>query len=131
MLRRLWGYTWAAPITAFGLLFALLALWGGSVRAVDGIIEMQGGLLDRLFRLRLPLFGSGAALTLGHVILARNQACLERSRAHERTHVKQFEQWGVFLLPAYMLAGQWARLRGLDPYLHNPFEQQAYRESER
>jgi hypothetical protein len=65
-------------------------------------------------------------MALGHVILARDKACLERSNRHERVHVRQFERWGVFLLPVYVLVGWWLVLQGRDPHLDHPFEQEAY-----
>lgn len=65
-------------------------------------------------------------MALGHVILARDQECIERSHHYERVHVRQFERWGVFLLPVYVLVGWWLALRGYDPYLDHPFEQEAY-----
>ena len=120
------GCLWAAPATLLGLLLAPLALCGGSAHVNVGVIEIQGGQLNSLFRRRVPFFGNGAAMTLGHVILARNQACMESSRGHERVHVQQFERWGVFLFPAYVIAGLIAKHRGLDPHLHNTFEQEAY-----
>jgi hypothetical protein len=75
---------------------------------------------------RLLWRGGGAAMTFGHVILGRNQACLDRSRAHELVHVRQFERWGPLLLPLYVLAGWEVWRRGLDPHLDNPFELEAY-----
>lgn len=126
-LGRAWGYVWASPVTAFGLLMALLARCGGGrVQVRGGVVEAEGGLLRRLFALRFPLFGAGAAMTLGHVILARDAECLRRSQAH----VRQFEQWGALLLPVYFFAGLWAKHKGLDPHLHNPFEREAYRAGE-
>lgn len=63
---------------------------------------------------------------MGHVILARDEEGLARSRRHERVHVRQFERWGPLLLPAYVLAGCLVHFRGGHWYLDNPFEQQAF-----
>lgn len=116
------GYAWALPVTALGLLLAAVAVvTGGSIRLRAGVVEVQGGLLGRLLR-GAPWRYGGAAMTLGHVILARDEACLERSRAHELHHVRQFARWGVFLLPVYWSVTIWLRSRGFDPYLDNPFE---------
>jgi hypothetical protein len=121
LLRPL-GYLWAFPATAAGLVLALAAvLTGGHARLVRGVLEVHGGAARWLLRR-----GGGAAMALGHVILARDQVCLDRSRGHERVHVRQFERWGPLLLPLYVLAGWVARRRGLDPHLDNPFEQEAY-----
>ncbi len=70
-------------------------------------------------------------MTLGHVILGRDHACLVRSRPHEHVHVRQFERWGPLLLPMYVIAGWLARRRGLDPHLDNPFEREAYEQGGR
>jgi hypothetical protein len=94
---------------------------GGRARLVGGVLEVHGGIVQRLLRR-----GGGAAMTLGHIILARDQECLDRSRPHERVHVRQFERWGPLLLPLYVLAGWDAWRRGLDAHLDNPFEQEAY-----
>jgi hypothetical protein len=108
------------------LVVALACLKGGSVRVVDGVLEVHGGFATRLLKRGLPWVGSGAAMTLGHVVLGQDQHCLDHSRAHEHVHVRQYERWGPFFLPAYLLASfvQW--LRGRDPYYDNPFEREAY-----
>jgi len=113
---RLAGYAWAGPVTALGLALAgLTALTGAHVRA--GVVEAHGGAAGWLLRRR-----GAAAAALGHVVLARDADCLTRSRAHERHHVRQFERWGVFLLPAYFLVAGWLRATGRHPYLDHPFE---------
>jgi hypothetical protein len=116
---------WPAP---------LVLLAGGSVRLVEGVIEIEGGLVTRMLRRGMPwlspsLGGGAAAMTLGHVVWGRDRDCLETSRAHERVHVRQYERWGPLFIPAYLLAGAVARLRGFDPYLDNPFEREAYDEA--
>ena len=91
---------------------------------VRGVVEIQGGLVTLL--LRRGLWISAAAMTIGHVILRRNQECLDRSRNHEHVHVRQYERWGLFMLPMYLTASVFLYLRGLDPYLDNPFECEAF-----
>ena len=119
---RLFRYIWAFPVTLVGLTLAMLAcLTGGSVRLSRGVVEAEGGLLDRLLR-GSPLHRGGAAMTLGHVILARDSACLAQSREHELAHVRQFERWGPLLLPMYWLTSAWLHIRGYDPYLDHPLE---------
>ena len=68
-------------------------------------------------------------MTLGHVVLGRNARALEVTRAHERVHVRQYESWGPFFLPAYFLAGACALVMGRHPYFDNRFELEA-REAE-
>lgn len=119
---RLVGYLWAFPVTAAGLLLALVAaLSGGSAHWRGGVVEVSGGLVGRMLRGN-RLWRGGAAMTLGHVILARDADCLERSRRHEAVHVRQFERWGPLLLPAYWLVGAWLWCRGYHPYLDHPLE---------
>lgn len=112
------GYLWALPVTLVGL---LLAMSGGSVRVRGGIVESWGGPAAWLLRGGRWHRG-GAAMALGHVILARDADCLARSRSHELVHVRQYERWGPLLPPAYWLIGAWLRLRRRDPYLDHPLE---------
>lgn len=124
-VTRLLRYLWALPNTALGMLVVGLSLAsGGRVKRCRGCVEVEGGfarwLLDhRWFR--------AAALTLGHVILGRDDRCLDRCRDHEHGHVRQAERWGPFFLPAYALASLWAVLRGGHYYRDNWFEVDAER----
>ncbi len=127
-LRRLWRYVWAAPTTLLGLLLIPLAGRGG-VRRRDGLLEASGGLLGRLLAHATFLSGGVAAVTLGHVVLGRTAGCLDRTRAHEREHVRQCERWGPLFVPAYLAAGLWTWIRGGHPYWDNRFERLA-REAE-
>ena len=121
-LKRFLGYIWAFPVTAVGLLFAILAsMSGGSIRVQNGVIAAYGGVVGLLLRLGGFRLG-GAAMTLGHVVLARNAECLFRSWDHEMVHVRQYERWGAFLLPVYWLVSFVLWFRGYHPYLDNPFE---------
>ena len=124
---RLLRYLWAGPTTAIGLLFVVLALVsGGRARVVDGVIEVHGGLIRFFLRRCTPLRGGASALTLGHVVLGRDCACLDATRAHERVHVRQNERWGPLFLPAYAIAWLVAGLRGRRFYRDNCFEREAY-----
>ena len=116
------GYLWALPVTSIGALLAIIvAMSGGSVHLRGGVVEACGGLAG--WFLRGGRMSSGvAAMTLGHVILARDEECLAHSRAHELAHVRQYEQWGPLLLPAYWLFAVWLWCRGYHPYLDHPFE---------
>jgi hypothetical protein len=118
------AYAWAAPTSLLGLLFGLLALPGGRWRRVAGVLEASGGWLPRLLRL-VPIGGGAAAMTLGHVVLGRDQTALDRTRAHERVHVRQAERWGPFFVPAYLLMAGWLVVRRKNPYLDHPFEAEA------
>jgi hypothetical protein len=120
-------YLWALPNTLLGLAFVPLALaTGGRVRVVRGCVEVHGGFVAWFLRRGLPVLGPAAAMTLGHVILGRDRDCLETSRDHEHVHVCQYERWGPAMLPAYFLGAFRAWRWGLDPYLDNPFEREAF-----
>lgn len=68
-------------------------------------------------------------MTLGHVILGRDAACLDFARCHEHVHVRQVERWGPFFIPAYLLASLYYYLRGGRAYFDNPFEREAFNAS--
>jgi hypothetical protein len=113
---------WAFPVTAVGLLLALVSILPrGSVRFRDGVVEVTGGAAAWLLRGN-RLWRGGAAMALGHVILARDEESLQRSRPHEAYHVRQFERWGPLLLRAYWLVAVWLWCRGYHPYLNHPME---------
>ncbi len=123
-------YLWAAPATCLGLLAAALAVCtGGRASVIDGVLEVYGTVLCWLLRHGTLVQGGASALTLGHVVLGRDAAALDRTRPHERVHVRQCERWGPLFIPAYLLASLWILLRRGDPYRDNPFERAAYRQS--
>jgi hypothetical protein len=68
-----------------------------------------------------------SAITLGHVVLGRDRDALHDTRTHERVHVEQYERWGPFFLPLYLLASAWAILCGGHVYFDNRLEQEAWR----
>ena len=84
------AYVWALPTTVLGLCFVALALAsGGGLQFVDGVLETHGGLVSLFLRRCTPLRGGASAMTLGHVVLGRDPALLDLTRAHERVHVRQ------------------------------------------
>jgi hypothetical protein len=123
---RLFAYAWAAPYSLLGLTVGLLALlFGARARMREGALEFGGGWLGvRLSRLPEPFCFS--AITFGHVILGVDEAALAGARAHEQVHVRQYERWGPFFIPAYLLSSLAQLLRGRRPYLDNRFEREAY-----
>jgi len=122
---KYWRYGWALPATLLGLLMAGLALRRGRARVIDGVLEAHGPWLRWALTTCVPLPGGVAAITLGHVVLGQNEHALEYTRAHERVHVRQYERWGVFLLPAYLVASVYAALSGGHYYFDNAFEREA------
>lgn len=123
-LRRIVAYAWAAPCTLAGLcLIAPASLAGARVRRVDGVLEAAlwpGGRPGRLAR-ALPF----TAITFGHTVIAVTWPEQDRLRAHERAHVRQYEQWGVAFFAAYPLSSLWQLVRGRHYYWDNWFEVQA------
>lgn len=131
ILLRLLAYAWAAPTTSVGLLFVPAALVGGRIRWVDGVLELQGGGVRFFLENCTLLPGGASAMTLGHVVLGRDQAALDRTRSHERVHVRQVERWGPLFLPAYVVSSLIAALRGQDAYRANRFEREAFEDDAR
>jgi len=123
------GYAWAGPNSALGLALGfLMLLLGGRARLHEGVAEFHGGLVGVLLtwpRIACPF----RAVTLGHVVLATDASSLARSRDHERVHVRQYEKWGPFFLPAYFASGLWQLACGRRCYRDNYFERQAAEES--
>ncbi len=125
-MRSLLVYLWASPYTLLGLSVGGVGLmFGGRVRCRSGVVQFCEGPTKRLLhRLRDGQFV--LAITLGHVVLGQTEAALDVSHEHELVHVRQYERWGPFFGPAYLLASLWLWFRGRDPYRDNPFEREAY-----
>lgn len=114
---------WALPASLIGVVLVLLSLASGGRAAMHrGVWEASGGWPGRWLARGLPFTGPVAAITFGHVVLGDFEASLEATRAHERAHVRQYECWGLFFFPAYLLAGLWIWLKGGNPYRDNVFE---------
>jgi hypothetical protein len=121
---------WASPNTILGAgIGAVGLLSGAQVQLKRGVVEFHGGLVGRILQLG-PRGGFAAAITLGHTILGQDEDALDRCRDHEHVHVRQYERWGPLFLPAYVLCWLVLRVRGRDGYRENPFERQAYEETE-
>ncbi len=120
-------YAWAFPTTCVGLAAtALTLLTGGRARWVEGVLEVHGGFSTWALRKLVPLPGGATAMTLGHVVIARDELAHDLTRAHERIHVRQCERWGPLFIPAYFLCALVAKLKGRDGYRDNPFEREAF-----
>lgn len=117
---------WAGPYTILGLLLGCAGMcFGGRARIRGRAIEFYDGGTKWLVQ-RLPHGQFTLALTLGHTILGQTDASLDISRKHETVHVRQYERWGPFLLPAYFLSSCYMWLVGRRFYRDNPFEREAY-----
>lgn len=118
-------YLWTAPNSLFGMILGSL-IWctGGEVRIISGAIECYGGLIGRFID-GLPNF-KFSAITFGHIILGTSSISLCEVRTHEHVHIRQYERWGIFFLPAYWLSSIWQAMCGRNLYRDNYFEKQAY-----
>lgn len=129
MIARWIRYLWAGPNTLLGLALGGIALLrGGRGRVCDGVVEICGRGVRTLFDWSTLPGCEVRALTLGHVVLARDAACLAYCRSHEHVHVRQYERWGPFFLPVYVASSGWALVRGRHPYHDNRFEREAFQE---
>jgi hypothetical protein len=127
MMLSLPRYVWALPNTAVGLLLVPLALAGGRLQVVDGVLEAYGPLIAAILRCCMPIPGGASAITFGHIVFGRDARCLAATRRHERVHVRQCEIWGPAFIPAYLIASLWALVTGVGAYTGNYFERQACR----
>ena len=127
MIGRIASYAWASPNTLLGLVAGGRHASLRRPNPVDlrGVVELCGGMIGSM--LTTPAVACPYhALTLGHVILATDQAALDCSREHEHVHVRQYEAWGPFFLPAYFASSFWQLLLGRRCYRDNYFERQAF-----
>lgn len=123
---RLAKYIWALPNSILGAILGLAVLClGGRARFLSGALEFYGGLFERLIK-KAPAFFRFEAVTLGHVVIGINKAHLESGRDHEHVHVRQYERWGPFFLPAYVISSLWQIARRRRSYRDNIFEREAY-----
>ena len=107
-----------------GLAVGLLGVVsGGRMQRSGPILEFYGGLTEKLLK-RFP--GGPGAMTLGHVVVGRDREILDYARSHEMIHVAQYERWGPFFIPAYLLSSLYLMCRRKNPYYDNPFEREAY-----
>lgn len=126
VLRTL-SVIWASPGTLVGLVIGTVGLAsGGTWQLHSGVLEFYGGFVTRFLGM-MPV--RAAAMTFGHVVLGQTSESLEFTRTHERVHVKQYERWGPFFIPAYLLFSAALWIAGRDAYRDNPFEVEAYAKS--
>jgi len=121
-------YLWVLPTTLVGVPFLITALRDGEIRRVDGVLEIHGGVTSFFLKrvAGLIIRGGASAMTLGHIVIGLDPFALDRTRRHERVHVRQCEILGPFFLPAYLLSSLVLVLMRRDPYRQNPFERQAF-----
>jgi hypothetical protein len=124
-VHRVAAYAWAGPNTLLGLSAGLVMLaCGATARRIQGTIEFSGGAIGLLLASRRQPFRF-QAVTFGHVILGTSAAALAGAREHEQAHVRQYERWGPFFLPAYLASSVWQLVTGRHVYHDNYFERHA------
>ncbi len=106
---------WAGPASVIGL---ALAPFFDDRRVNDGVLICEGARWPKKLGWRYT------AITLGHVVLSVVPMGEELLR-HEMVHVRQYERWGPFMIPAYGLGSLVALGRGGHYYRDNPFERSA------
>jgi hypothetical protein len=126
MQPRLLRLVWAAPVTLAACVpLAIIWLSRGRVSKHGLAWEATDGIAPRLLWLMNP-WGGIEAITLGHIILARDHGTAARMRVHEHVHVRQYERWGAIFPFAYLAASGIAMLKGGDAYRDNVFEREAF-----
>jgi hypothetical protein len=118
--------TWALPWTLLGAIVGIFSLLGGGHMQCHGRVLEFFGTGPTWVLKTFPLVTGAGAVTLGHVVLARDLFTLEATRAHERIHVRQYERWGPLFVPAYFACWIYLMCRGRNPYFDNPFEREAF-----
>ncbi len=118
---------WASPWTLLGLLIAIICS-PLSVKFIfyHGTVGCYGRGVALVLR-RMPIAGGARAMTLGHTIWACDRLAFISTHPHELVHVRQYERWGPFFVPAYLICGVWLWWNSNEPYWDNPFEKEAYR----
>lgn len=126
MIDRVGSYVWASPNSLLGLIGGvLMLLFGARLDLIRGTAEFSGGWLGSLL-VSKAVACRFRAMTLGHVILGADRAALSAAREHEHVHVRQYELWGPFFLPAYIASSAWQVILGRRCYRDNYFERQAF-----
>ena len=127
-LQDLWVlpvYLWVSPCTLLGLCVLAIPKHGDrQVKFHRGTIGIFGPGIERILSM-VPIEDGAAAMTIGHTILARDERAWLTTFRHEFVHVRQYQWFGPFFVPAYFLESLWQWFLGRHPYVDNRFEVQA------
>jgi hypothetical protein len=122
------GKLWTSPNTLLGLGLGLLGLpFGARFRRGENAVNVLEHPLLSLTRVHAITFGNAVLYRRG--VRPEDEACryagpgAQRLGDHERAHTLQYELWGPFFLPVYLLLA-------LLPGIHR-LERQADRWAER
>lgn len=116
---------WASPYSFFGILVGTVGCFtGGSMQRRGIALEFYGGAVKLFLRYCCGPWVS--AITFGHTILGQSPELLEGCREHEWVHVRQYQRWGPFFGPAYLLSSLIVWCQGKRAYRDNHFEREAY-----
>lgn len=97
---------------------------GGKVQRKGCALEFYGGAVNKFLYYFCGPWVS--AITFGHTILGQNPELLAACREHEWVHVRQYQRWGPFFGPAYILSSVIVWMQGKRAYRDNHFEREAY-----
>ena len=127
-MKLLWalGYLWCLPLTAAGLVQALVggARYAGRAGSVLLFHAGAAGLVRRFFeKSSVVAYTWGAVITLRREVDARDQRLLR----HELAHVRQCLLLGPFAPAIYLGCSAWAWSRGGHWYRDNAMEAWARR----
>lgn len=124
-IRFVLSVVWASPYSLFGLLIGFMGcLTGGRMQRRGCALEFHGGGVNWFLRNFCGQWVS--AITFGHTILGRSETLLAHCREHEWVHVRQYQKWGPFFGPAYILSSLLVWMQGKRAYRDNHFEREAY-----
>jgi len=99
--KRYIAFIWVLPITLLGFGVAMIIrLSGGQIIKHGSAWEATDGKASQMLWLFNPWINIDA-ITIGHIIIARDEEVAKRLRAHEHAHVRQYERWGVLFPFAY------------------------------
>lgn len=107
------------------ILAAIIRASGGRIKKHGIALETFGGAAPKILWLMNP-WANIQAITLGHIIIARDAETAARLRTHEQAHVRQYERWGIIFPFAYCAASVFAVIKGGEAYRDNIFEIEAF-----
>ena len=91
------GFLWTMPNTLLGLVLGLLTFQAPRAHGGAIVFDRAPRGLTRLLRAM-----HRTAMTVGFVIVAAVPV-EGRLLVHERSHIRQYMQWGPFFIPVYLL----------------------------